>query len=126
MTEQSAAVTVSHPPAAILRAVNPLLRSYCALRSWFWTKSNDGVDLHRTQERATILNSGERHQIDHDLCALAGAARRLNFTGGASAEVLHDGKSATMHGELIEDPSTVADLSLRCAAPVPAAQVSDH
>jgi hypothetical protein len=31
-----------------------------------------------------------------------------------------------MHGELIEDPSTVADLSLRCAAPVPAAQVSDH
>jgi hypothetical protein len=66
------------------------------------------------------------HQIDHDLYALAGAVRRLNFPGGASAEVSRDGNSATMHGELIEDPSTVADLSLRCAAPVPAAQVSDH
>jgi hypothetical protein len=55
------------------------------------------------------------HQIDHDLYALAGAPWRLNFRGGASAEVLHDGKSTTMHGELIEDPSAVADLSRRCA-----------
>jgi len=27
MTEQPPAVTISHPPAAILRAVNPILRS---------------------------------------------------------------------------------------------------
>jgi hypothetical protein len=55
------------------------------------------------------------HQINRDLYALAGAAWRLNFRGGAPAEVLHDGKTTTMHGELIEDPSTVADLSRLCA-----------
>ncbi len=53
--------------------------------------------------------------MDHDLCALAGATWRLNFRGGGSAEVLHDGKTTTMHGELIEDPRAVAEQYRRCA-----------
>ena len=55
------------------------------------------------------------HRIDHDLYALAGAPWRLNFRGGANAEVLHAGKTTTMHGELIEDPPAVAALSRRSA-----------
>ncbi|MDT5324823.1 MAG: hypothetical protein QOF25_1975 [Mycobacterium sp.] len=116
MTEQPPAVTVAHPPAGILRAVNPLLRVLLrtpvmgAARKAMMVLSFTG---RKSGRRYSIPVSA--HQIDHDLYALAGAPWRLNFRGGASAEVLHDGKSTTMHGELIEDPSAVADLSRRCA-----------
>ena len=55
------------------------------------------------------------HQIDGDLYAMAGTAWRLNFRGGASAQVLHDGKTTTMRGELIEDPVVFGDLARRAA-----------
>ncbi len=55
------------------------------------------------------------HRIGDDLYALAGAAWRLNFRGGAAAEVLLDRKTTTMRGELIEDPAAVADLARRSA-----------
>jgi hypothetical protein len=116
MTEQPPAVTVAHPPAGILRAVNPLLRVLLrtpvmgAARKAMMVLSFTG---RKSGRRYSIPVSA--HRIDHDLYALAGAPWRLNFRGGAPAEVLHDGKSTTMHGELIEDPSAVADLSRRCA-----------
>ena len=55
------------------------------------------------------------HQIDNALYALTGAPWKLNFRGGAPAEVLHNGKTTTMRGELIEDRAVVADLYHRCA-----------
>ncbi len=55
------------------------------------------------------------HRIDNDLYALTGAPWRLNFRDGAAALVLHDGKTTTMQGELIQDRSVVADLYRRCA-----------
>jgi hypothetical protein len=116
MSEQSPAVTVSHPPAAVLRAVNPLLRFLLrtplmgAARKAMMVLSFTG---RKSGRRYSIPVSA--HQIDNDLYALVGAAWRLNFRGGASAEVVHDGKTTTMRGELIEDPSVVADLSRRCA-----------
>ena len=55
------------------------------------------------------------HRIDNTLYALTEAAWKNNFRDGASAEVLHDGKTTTMRGELIEDRATVADLFHRCA-----------
>jgi hypothetical protein len=37
------------------------------------------------------------------------------FPGRATAQVLHNGTTATMHGELITDPDVVAGLAVRCA-----------
>lgn len=113
---QSPAVTVAHPPAAILRTVNPLLRVLLRtplagpMRKAMMVLTFTG---RKSGQRYSIPVSA--HQIDHTLYALAGAAWRLNFRGGGAAEVLYNGKSATMKGELIEDPSTVGELSRRCA-----------
>ena len=116
MTDQSAAVTVSHPPDRILRAVNPLLRRLLrtpiagAARKQLMVLSFTG---RKSGRQYSIPVSA--HQIDGDLYALAGAAWKNNFAGGAPAEVLHDGKEVTMRGELIKDPAVVADLYHRCA-----------
>ena len=55
------------------------------------------------------------HRIDGQLFALGDAPWTKNFRDGAPADVLHDGKSMSMHGELITDPATVADLAHRAA-----------
>ena len=115
MTDQSAAVTVSHPPDAILRAVNPLLRRLLATplagaaRKQLMVLSFTG---RKSGRQYSIPVSA--HQIDGDLYALAGAGWKSNFKGGAPAEVLHDGKTTTMRGELIKEPAVVADLYHRC------------
>jgi hypothetical protein len=116
MTEQSPAVTVSHPPEGLLRAVNPalkfLLRTPLAgpARQQLMVLSFRG---RKSGNQYSIPVSA--HLIDNQLYALGGAPWTRNFRGGAAAEVLLGGKSTKMHGELIEDPATVADLSHRCA-----------
>lgn len=55
------------------------------------------------------------HRIDNTLYALSDARWKNNFRDGAPAEVLHDGKTTTMRGELIEDRTIVANLYHRCA-----------
>jgi hypothetical protein len=116
MTEQSPAVTVSHPPAAILRAVNPIMRFLLrtplsgAARKQMMVVSFNG---RKTGRRFSIPLSA--HQIDNDLYAMTSAPWKHNFREGATAEVLHDGKTTTMRGELIQDREVVADLSRRCA-----------
>jgi hypothetical protein len=54
------------------------------------------------------------HLIDGVLYALTGAVWKNNFRGGATATVLHDGKTTKMRGELIADKAHVVDLYLRC------------
>lgn len=116
MTDQPAAVTPSHPPDRILRAVNPLLRRLLrtplagAARKQLMVLSFTG---RKSGRQYSIPVSA--HRIDGDLYALAGAGWKSNFSGGAPAQVLHDGKTTTMRGELIKDPATVADLYHRCA-----------
>ncbi len=116
MTEQSGAVTVSHPPAAILRAVNPMLRYLLrtpvmgAAREQLMVLSFNG---RKTGRRYSIPISA--HRIDNAIYALTAAPWKRNFRNGADAEVLLGGKTTTMHGELIEDRSVVADLYHRCA-----------
>ena len=116
MAEQSEAVTLSHPPAAMLRAVNPILR--LLLR----TPIMGGARNQLMVVSFTGRKSGRRysipvtaHHIDNDLYALTAASWKRNFRGGATAEVLLNGKTAAMRGELIEDPSVVADLFRRCS-----------
>ncbi len=55
------------------------------------------------------------HVIDSDLYALTGATWKQNFRDGADAQVVYDGKTTAMHGELIRDRAVVSDLFLRCA-----------
>ena len=116
MTDQSLAVTIGHPPAGLLRAVNPmvgfLLRTPLAgsLRKQMMVVNATG---RKSGRKYSIPLSA--HQIDGTLYALTSAPWKNNFRDGATAEVLHGGKTTTMRGELITDPTLVAELSERCA-----------
>ena len=116
MTEQSQAVTVSHPPPAVLKVVNPVLRLLLrtpllgAAREQLMVISFKG---RKSGRQYTIPVSA--HRIDGNIYALTGAPWKANFRDGATAEVLLDGKTTAMHGELIQDRAAVADLYRRCS-----------
>ena len=116
MTEQSPAVTISHPPAAILRAVNPILGFLLrtplmgAMREEMMVVNVTG---RKSGRRYSIPLSA--HRIDNTFYALTSAPWKNNFRDGATAEVLHGGKTTAMRGELITDRAVVADLAHRCA-----------
>jgi hypothetical protein len=116
MTDQSPAVTVSHPPQAMLRAVNPILR--LLLRTPVAGDARKQLMVVTVRGRKTGQQYAipvSAHRIDNTLYALTGSGWKHNFRDGAVAEVLHDGKTTTMRGELIGDRATVADLYHRCA-----------
>lgn len=116
MAEPSYAVTESHPPPAVLRLVNPLMKMLLhtplmgPARKQMMVVSFSG---RKTGRQYSIPLSA--HWIDDFLFALTGAPWKRNFRGGATAKVYYDGKSTTMRGELIEDRGVVADLFHRCA-----------
>ncbi|OBI51139.1 hypothetical protein [Mycobacterium sp. E787] len=116
MAEQSHAIEVGHPPSALLRLVNPilgfLLRTPLAgpARRQLMVLSFTG---RKTGRQYTIPLSA--HVIDHDLYALTGAPWKQNFRNGAPAQVVYDGKTTAMRGELIRDREIVSDLYHRCA-----------
>ena len=116
MTEQSPAVYPAHPPEAMLRVVNPILGfllrtpvTGSALKSFLVVKFKG----RKTGRQFALTLSA--HRLDNDLYLLTSAAWRLNFRGGAAAEVSYAGKTTAMRGELIEDTATVADLTKRIA-----------
>ncbi|OBB12780.1 hypothetical protein A5662_07585 [Mycobacteriaceae bacterium 1482268.1] len=116
MTAETPAITSSHPPDKVLNAVKPVVK--------FLLGSQLGGGLRR---QMMVLNftgrkSGRQfsipvsaHRIDNTLYALANAGWTANFSDGADAEVLYNGKTTTMRGELIRDPAAVADLAHRAA-----------
>ncbi|WP_458317236.1 hypothetical protein [Mycolicibacterium brisbanense] len=116
MTEQSPAVTVAHPSAMMLRIVNPAMR--LLVRTPLAGPARNQLMVVTVRGRKTGRQYEiplSAHRIDNTLYALTEAAWKNNFRDGAPAEVLHDGKTTTMRGELIEDRATVADLFHRCA-----------
>ncbi|OBK78513.1 hypothetical protein [Mycobacterium sp. 1274761.0] len=116
MTADSPAITTSHPPDKLLNAVKPVVK--------FLLGSPLGGGL---RHQMMVLNftgskSGRQfslpvsaHVIDDTLYALANAGWTANFSGGADADVLHDGKTTSMRGELIRDPAIVAEMAHRAA-----------
>ena len=116
MAEESYAIDAGHPPSALLKLVNPvlgfLLRTPLAgpARKQLMVLSFTG---RKTGRPFTLPVSA--HVIDNDLYALTGAAWKQNFRDGAPAQVVYDGKSTAMRGELITDRAIVADLFKRCA-----------
>jgi hypothetical protein len=116
MPEQSPAVYPAHPPEAILRVVSPILGFL--LRTPVTGSALKAFLVLRFKGRKTgrqFALTLSAHRIDNELYVLSGAAWRLNFRGGATAEVVHAGKTTTMRGELIEDTAVVADLTRRLA-----------
>jgi hypothetical protein len=116
MTEQSNAITVSHPPDAVLRMVNPMLKLL------LHTPLAGGARQQLMVVGYTGRKSGRHysipvsaHALDDILYALTAAPWKHNFRDGAPAQVLHDGKTTTMRGELIADRTMVADVYSRCA-----------
>ncbi len=110
-------ITTSHPPKAFLRlVVNPILARLLrtpfagAARHQFMVVDFSGRKSGRAY--SLVLSA---HLIDGMLYALTGATWKANFRDGAGAQVLHDGKTTAMHGELITDTARVADLYARCA-----------
>jgi hypothetical protein len=117
MTEQSPAVTIAHPPDALLRAMNPVVKFLLGT-----PLGGGGFGRQMMVLNFTGRKSGRRfslpvsaHHIDNTLYALASAGWTANFANGANADVLHNGKTTAMRGELIRDPAAVADLSYRSA-----------
>lgn len=116
MTEQSPAITVAHPPKGMMRVVNPALRFMLrtpfagAARKQFMVLTVRG---RKTGRQYAIPLSA--HFIDGTLYAMTDAPWKHNFRDGATAEVLHNGHTTTMRGELIQDRATLADLFHRCA-----------
>jgi len=116
MTEQSAPISISHPPDAVLRVVNPILK--LLLRTPFAGPArNQLMVVHFTGRKSGRAYSipVSAHLIDGTLYAMAAATWKNNFRGGAAAQVLHNGKTTTMRGELITDKALVADLYSRTA-----------
>jgi hypothetical protein len=117
MTDQSNPITTSHPPEALLRlVVNPILARLLrtpfagAARHQFMVVDFNGRKSGRPY--SLVLSA---HLIDGILYALTGANWKVNFRDGAPAQVLHDGKTTAMRGELITDQAHVTDLYARCA-----------
>lgn len=114
MAEKSHAITVSHPPPAVLRVVNPVLR--VLLRTPLLGPAGKALMVVSFTGRKTGRHYSiplSAYHIDNNLYAITGAPWKHNFRDGATAEVLHGGKTTTMHGELIGEHATVADLAHR-------------
>lgn len=116
MPEHPAAVELAHPPQAVLRAVNPLLR--LALRAPVIGASLTEfmvVDFtgRKTGRRFSVPVSA--HRLDGDLYVLLSAGWKHNFRDGAPADVRYGGKTTAMTGLLINEAGAVADLAHRVA-----------
>jgi hypothetical protein len=116
MTEQSTPISISHPPSAVLRVVNPIVK--LLLRTPFAGAARNQlmvVDFTGRKSGRPYSLVLSAHLIDGILYAMSGATWKANFRGGAPAQVRHGGKTTAMRGDLITDTAHVADLYARCA-----------
>jgi len=115
MTEQSSAITISHPPEAFLHVVNPILK--LLLRTPLAGAARNQlmvVDFTGRKSGRHYSIPLSAHVVDGILYAMTGNTWKNNFRDGAAAQVLHDGKTTTMRGELITDKPQITDLYSRC------------
>lgn len=111
------AIEASHPPDAVMRVLNTLLRSVAGvpvLGSTF----KDFMVLKFTGRKSgkAFAVPVSAHHLDGDLYAMMSAGWKYNFTDGLPVDVVHAGKTAPMTGRLIKDPATVADIAFRVAS----------
>ena len=110
-----ATIEISHPPQALLRAVNIVLRR--VLGTPLGAPIGDfmvvGFTGRKTGRRYAVPVSA--HRLDGDFYALLNAGWKANFRGGAPADVTYRGKTAAMQGTLISEPAAVAEIAERVA-----------
>jgi hypothetical protein len=111
MAEGQHAVERSHPPDAVVRVVNPILRGLLS-SPVHGLVSSQLMLLHFTGRK-----SGERytvpvghHHLDGRLAVLTNSNWRVNFRDGAHAEVTYQGRRQSVRATLEEDPETVAKV----------------
>lgn len=115
MTDQSAAIEVSHPPEALLRAFNPILRQL--LKTPLGGRMGEFMLVSFTGRKSGRAFSVpvSAHELDGNLYAVLEAQWKYNFRDGADAEVYHLGKKSAKHGVLITEQPTVVDIVNRLA-----------
>lgn len=112
MTDPTAArppVERSHPPDALVRVVNPLMR--LLLSSPAHRLVSGGLMLLHYRGRRTgrsFTLPVAHHDVDGGLVVLTNSGWRVNFRGGLDAEVTLRGERRAARGELVEDPEVVA------------------
>ncbi len=114
MTGQSAAVEPEHPPTAILRVTNPVVR--LLLRSRLGGPMRRQLMVLRFTGRKTRRRYDipvTAHRLDGKLYSLTYARWRNNFCGGVPVEVTPDGHVTPMQGQLLDDPERVAPIYAR-------------
>ncbi|WP_404380911.1 nitroreductase/quinone reductase family protein [Knoellia locipacati] len=103
------AVEDKPPPAAVIRILNPILRT--VLRSPAHRAfSKDLMLLHvtgRRTGRVYVVPVG-RHEHHGGLVASAGGSWRRNLRNGADCDVTLDGRRRHARGVLVDDPHEVA------------------
>ena len=108
------AVERQHPPDALMRVVNPIMRTVLRL------PTHRLVDGHLLLLTFTGRRSGRTYQlpvgyhwIDGRLCLLTNSGWRVNFRGGRPVVVRHRGEVHRGTATLEEDPGHVADVYAR-------------
>jgi hypothetical protein len=115
MTDPNAAVVLSHPPEMVTRAMNPVLCLLLGTPAGLALKDFMVLNVTGRKSGRHFSIPVSAHLVEGQLYALAGSLWTVNFRGGAPAQVVHDGRTTTMRGELIEDGAAVAELFHRCA-----------
>ncbi len=107
-------VEPAHPPAAMMRVSNPVMRGLLRspaggpMRRQFMVLRFFGRKTGRRYDIPVVA-----HRLDGELYALTDAAWRNNFRDGADVEVTLDGHVTRMRGQLLDDPEAVAPLYVR-------------
>lgn len=113
--EQMATIEAVHPPDAVLKTINPVLRR--VLRTPLGGRIGDFMLLRFTgrKSRREYTVPVSAHQLDGQLYAVMEAQWKYNFRGGADVEVSHRGRTTPMRGVLLTDTDAVADIVHRLA-----------
>lgn len=105
------AIERRHPPKALMRLVNPLMRRLLGSR-WHRRLSQALLVLHfhgRRSGRHYDVVAGHHH-IGDRFGVMTNSPWRHNFADGRDIEVTYLGRRRPARATLIEDPETVADL----------------
>ncbi|MEU7377713.1 hypothetical protein [Streptomyces albidoflavus] len=111
MTTQRPAVERTHPPAFLMKAVNPLTRRLIARG-----KASDALlVLHYTERKSGTAYDvpAGYHLIDGQITVFTNSAWRHNFTGGRDITVTLRGARTPARAELAAETDEVTDVYAR-------------
>ncbi|MEZ0342432.1 hypothetical protein ACAG25_20920 [Mycobacterium sp. pV006] len=104
------AIEMSHPPAIVLRTINPILRG--VLRTPLGGRITEFMLVGFTGRKSGrgFAVPVSAHHLDGDLYVVLEAQWKYNFRDGADAQVSYRGATSPMHGTLITDRAAVVDV----------------